>query len=163
MLFCFSLSDFDARVTAARSILGSEAVSVYPMVTKEQRRQWEAYTQDPDNISWTNESFAYQEDFLETHGYSSSVTRQSRMLVSDYQNFDFSREDSHPDDPSPQASNNVTYDGTYGSNPQLFRAGDPNSSRDDGDWVNEDEDAPGPFLPMWQVSPTREDIIYQVS
>lgn len=142
-----TIEDFDARVSTARSILGSTYVGVYPVVSTDQREEWEAYTQVPDNIHWTNQSFAYQEDFQQKHGYDPTWARRSRFLT---------------EDTPILYSNNVTYDGIYGTSMQLYRGGDPeNHPADDGKWVIEGPGAQGPFLPMWQMSPTLESNVYE--
>jgi class 3 adenylate cyclase len=151
------LDDFDARATSARSILGAQYLSVYPYVTKELRKPWEEYTQDVANLDWLNESFTYQEDFLESHNQSSldnmSLRRLQQDLMSDST---FMMEKEGDDQP---VNNSVTYDGTYGTVTQLFRFGDPENPSDFGSLVYEDEDAPGPFFPMWQMSGLPEAVV----
>ena len=136
------IPDYEAQATAARSILDSPYLAIYPLVTKELRKPYEEFTQEVDNINWVNESFAYQEDFFRTHQRSITVTRQSRRLATQ---FDIYFDGDEVTIASQPISNNVTFDGTYGSNPHIFRAGVPGNPEDDGDWVNEDEDAPGPL------------------
>jgi class 3 adenylate cyclase len=151
------LADFDARATAARSILGSQYLSVYPYVTKELRKTWEEYTQQVENLDWLNESFIYQEDFLARHNRSSLEIMASRRLHQVLtSNSTFMLEDEGNDQPS--VNNSVTWDGTSGTNAQLFHFGDPENPNDFGVMVDEEEDAPGPFFPMWQMSGVSEEV-----
>jgi class 3 adenylate cyclase len=150
-----TIKDFDAHATAALSVLGAHYIGVYPYVVKELRRPWEEYTQSSSNLQWVNESIAFQEFFMDTHNRSSAVTRQSRALLTEF-TIDF--DDNRPNITVKDASNNSTFDGTYGTNPRLFRV-NPDSQHENGRWVNEDSDAPGPFFPMWQISPATESVV----
>ncbi|CAB9528064.1 Receptor-type guanylate cyclase gcy [Seminavis robusta] len=150
-----TIRDFEAQATAARSVLGASFIGVYPRVIKELRRPWEEYTQQVENLQWINESVAFQNEFMETHNRSSDVTRQSRALLTQF-SIDF---ESGANITVEDISNNVTFDGTYGTSSQIFRAGDPDSPSDDGKWVYEKLDSPGPFYPMWQMSPAEEAIV----
>jgi hypothetical protein len=46
------LTDFEARTTATLSILGSQYLLLYPRVTQENRKTWEEYTQQVENLDW---------------------------------------------------------------------------------------------------------------
>jgi class 3 adenylate cyclase len=151
------LADFDARTTAARSILGSQYLSVYPYVTKELRKTWEEYTQQADNLGWLNESAVYQKDFWARHNRSSMEILSSRRLHQvPISNLTFVLEDEGIDQPI--VNNSVTWNGTHGTNARIYRFGDLENPKDFGELVDEDEDAPGPFFPIWQMSGVSEEV-----
>jgi hypothetical protein len=145
-----TLSDFEARTTAALSILGAQYLIFFPRVTQENRKTWEEYTQQVENLDWFNESMVFQEDFLANHNRSTTKMLSSRRLQQvQISNSTFVVEEEGSDQP---INNSATWRGTYGTNPQLFRYGDPEDPNDFGHMVNEEEDAPGPFFPTWQQS-----------
>lgn len=75
-----TFADFEARATAARAICKSDSIGLYPYVTNENRKNWEKYTTQMENLAWMNESFAYQVEFKEEHGRTVGSRAPARAL-----------------------------------------------------------------------------------
>lgn len=154
-----TFDDFEARATAARAIIKSDYVGWMPYVTDENKKEWEAYT--AQNTYWLNESFAYQEDFKSVHNRTVGVRAPARALrtMSQEEGDYLSRwlleeseaqEDLDADDDAPEVRN-ATFDGPDGIPLEIYRYGS-----DEEGYLFVFDDTPGPYYPMWQVSPTRE-------
>jgi Adenylate and Guanylate cyclase catalytic domain len=142
-----TLTDFEARTTAALSILGAQYLILFHRVTQENRKAWEEYTQQVENLDWFNESIVFQQDFLANHNHSATKMLWSLQQVQTT-NSTFVEEEEGSDQP---INNSATWGGIYGTNTQVFRYGDPENPND-LEFMNEDEDAPGPFFATWQQS-----------
>lgn len=153
-----TFDDFEARATAARAIIKSDYVGWMPYVTDENKKEWEAYT--AQNTYWLNESFAYQEDFKSVHNRTVGVRAPARALRSmsqdegDYLSRwlleESEAQDMDIDDDAPGVRN-ATFDGPDGIPLEIYRYGS-----DEEGYLFVFDDTPGPYYPMWQVSPTRE-------
>lgn len=96
-----------------------------------------------NNMGWINASHTFAEDFQRKHDQSHNGYQQEgedddleeRRLEVDFL-------------PSP----NVSWTGTDGASPQLFRYG-----RREGEGYLVVEDSPGPYYPMWHLSPVRDN------
>ncbi|CAB9513648.1 Receptor-type guanylate cyclase gcy [Seminavis robusta] len=162
-----TLDDFEAIGTAARTIAGSDYLGLYVYVTNQTRKGWENYT--TQNTAWLDESFTYQEDFKKTHNRTVGSRAPARALRDrdDWAERWLVEED--PDvaadatvvaDESPSVRN-ATFDGPDGITTELYRYG----TEEEGFLFVVDE-SPGPYYPMWQVSPAREfsyiDVNYNI-
>lgn len=134
------------RATSARTLVGSINAGLYPYVNQDTRSDWETFSMK--NMGWINRSHAFEEDFYRKHGLSHSGY-QSQDQQHDHDHDHDGRRLEHDQDLPP--SPNVSWTGTDGASPQLFRYG-----RREGEGYLVVEDSPGPYYPRWHLSPIRE-------
>lgn len=174
-----TIPDFEARATAVRVTCNSDFVELYPYVTEQDRPAWEAYTQDPVNLKWLNESYAYQAYFYQslqrpvgpravdvhsmaetaaaTDGVDPSTRRTTETetyeIVDDdmVTTSDFIPNDDDSIQQLPSRPKNATFDGVGGTCPNLYRY--PTDEEYEEGYQYVVEDGPGPYYPMWQQSP----------
>lgn len=154
--------DFEARCTAARTITSSDYIGLYPYVTTETREDWEQYTMD--NMAWLNESFAFQQDFKMEHNRTVGVRAPARRQLGMDDRFLYNGRDlqTEPTDDELPEPINSTFDGTDGITPLIYRYG-----TDEEGYLFVVDQGPGPYYPMFQVSPAREwsaiDVNYNIN
>lgn len=124
-------------------MVGSVYAGLYPYVTNETRAEWEAFSMK--NMGWVNQSRVFQSNFRSIHKGSDQentddVFPTRRLGDKDYDGLYYRS-------PSP----NVSWTGTDGASPKLFRYG-----REEGEGYLVVEDSAGPYFPMWHLSPVRD-------
>ena len=55
------IPDFAVRADKVRTLASGVFINLYPLVTDEQRLEWENFTSIPENHAWVNETIALQE------------------------------------------------------------------------------------------------------
>jgi hypothetical protein len=135
-----TIDNFEAIGTAARSIVDSYYVALYPLVTRENREAWENYTMD--NTHWLSESFVYQRDFFDNHN------RTVGKKAPDLERRRLSRGLQQEEE---QATREPIFDGPDNVTTEIYRYG----TEEEG-FLFVVDTSPGPYLPIWQVSPSRD-------
>jgi hypothetical protein len=143
-----TIENFEAIGTAARSIVDSYYMALYPLVTKEQRPTWNEYT--ANNTYWLPESYTYQRDFFDLHnrtvGSKAPALDRRRLRLDGLQHGRGLQVEveSEPVEAEFDGPENITTD--------FYRY--PREGEEDFTFVVDQSE--GPYLPIWQVTPSRD-------
>jgi hypothetical protein len=130
------IPEFAVRATSTRYLVASASViSFAPLVTRGNRQEWEAFALQSQE--WVQEGLDYDAALQEKLPWNSEDAPRSQFLQ----------------DQTAEASSTTTVDFSQGIASRIYR------QEQDGSGVEEDEDAPGPFFPVWQHSPVTPALV----
>ena len=156
-----TIPHFEALATAARFVVGGAVtLGVYPYVTNETRKEWEAYT--TTHTAWLNESYLYQQEFNEFFGR--TISDKAPLYPLDSMGTTGTPSSDNDNTTTATAALSATgtrisvFDGPDGITPEIYRYG---TEEEDALFVV--DDSPGPYYVMWQVSPARASAAIDVN